>query len=227
MDTLLTIIGVAGGAIFYGRFYVQWIVSEWRAKSVIPVVFWYMSSIGSVMLLAFAVYTRSPVGALGQSFNMVIYARNLVHIRREAGALSVRSYVLLHSLAFIIVTVAVSFAAWTWYREYQVTREAPSQEMARTWLWLAVGVIGQGLFALRFLIQWVATERARRSVVPSAFWYCSAAAATLLCASFLERREWVFAVGTASTLLIYLRNIYLIYRNPEAERSATATEIET
>ena len=75
-------IGIAGGLIFYGRFYVQWIASERAGKSVMPIVFWYMSSVGSVLLMMFAFVSQSPVGALGQSFNLVVYSRNLIHIWR-------------------------------------------------------------------------------------------------------------------------------------------------
>ena len=69
---LWTLFGVAGGLIFYGRFYVQWIASERAGRSVMPVAFWYMSSAGSVMLVAYAFALQSPLGALGQTFNIVI-----------------------------------------------------------------------------------------------------------------------------------------------------------
>lgn len=211
-------VGLGGAFIFYGRFYVQWIASEIRKRSVVPVAFWYMSATGSILLLSYAVYSQSPVGALGQSFNMVIYGRNLIHIRREKGKLTKTGSNLLHAWVGTVATVAVLFAAWTWLREWKVTGGVSAQGAAATWMWLMVGLAGQALFALRFLVQWLATERAHKSVIPKAFWYISTAAATLMLASFLQRAEWIFAGGVASTLLIYLRNIHFIHQSPHEER---------
>jgi lipid-A-disaccharide synthase-like uncharacterized protein len=205
-------IGIAGGLIFYGRFYVQWIASERAGRSVMPVLFWYMSSVGSVLLMIFAVVTRSPVGALGQNFNLVVYGRNLIHIWRERGTLTPFRYRAVHVSVLIVAAVAVYLVALVWWGEYEHIKAAPDHVSRRVWFWLAVGVAGQALFAARFLVQWIATETRKQSVVPAAFWYLSVAASTLQAASFLQRREWVFGVGMAATLLIYLRNIWLVRR---------------
>ena len=85
---LWTLFGAVGAVIFYGRFYVQWLASERRKQSVIPVAFWYMSAGGSVMQFIYAVYLNSPGAALGLCFNVFIYMRNLVHIWRERGKLT-------------------------------------------------------------------------------------------------------------------------------------------
>jgi lipid-A-disaccharide synthase-like uncharacterized protein len=79
-------------------------------------------------------------------------------------------------------------------------------------LWLAVGFAGQGLFSARFLIQWLSSERARRSVVPVAFWYFSIAGGASLLAYALYRRDPVFVLGQSGGLAIYLRNLYFILR---------------
>lgn len=84
-------------------------------------------------------------------------------------------------------------------------------------IWLAVGFIGQLLFTSRFLVQWLASERARRSVVPLAFWWFSLAGGATLLAYALWRRDPVFAVGQASGLVIYARNLMLIGRQRKTE----------
>jgi lipid-A-disaccharide synthase-like uncharacterized protein len=74
---------------FASRFLVQWIVSERRRESVIPIAFWYLSLVGSAGLFVYAVGRADPVIAVGQSLGVVIYVRNLVLIyraRRSAGA---------------------------------------------------------------------------------------------------------------------------------------------
>lgn len=78
--------------------------------------------------------------------------------------------------------------------------------------WLIVGFIGQALFTGRFLVQWIASERARRSVVPFAFWVFSIAGGVTLLAYAIYREDPVFILGQAAGLLIYARNIYFVIR---------------
>ena len=87
-------IGIVGAVIFCGRFYLQWYASEVRKKSVVPIGFWYMSSIGSLMLFPYGVfYKHSPLAALSHCFNLVVYGRNLVHMWRARGVLTRRASV--------------------------------------------------------------------------------------------------------------------------------------
>jgi lipid-A-disaccharide synthase-like uncharacterized protein len=81
-------------------------------------------------------------------------------------------------------------------------------------LWLVVGFLGQAFFSARFLVQWVASERARRSIVPIAFWFLSLGGGATLFAYALYRRDPVFIAGQGVGLFIYLRNLVLIYRSP-------------
>jgi lipid-A-disaccharide synthase-like uncharacterized protein len=77
------LIGLAGQGLFFMRFVVQWIVSERRKESVIPIQFWYWSIGGSLVLLVYAVHQRDPVFILGQSLGSVIYVRNLMLIAQH------------------------------------------------------------------------------------------------------------------------------------------------
>jgi lipid-A-disaccharide synthase-like uncharacterized protein len=76
-------LGLAGQLLFSARFIVQWIASERKKRSVIPVAFWYFSIGGSALLLAYAIYRKDPVFILGQSAGAVVYIRNLWLIRTE------------------------------------------------------------------------------------------------------------------------------------------------
>jgi lipid-A-disaccharide synthase-like uncharacterized protein len=213
--------GAVAGLIFFTRFYVQWLASERAKRSIVPLVFWYQSSIGSVMLLLFAVHAQSPIGALGQSLNIVIYARNLVHIWREHGTLSRRRYWATHGGVAVVATLAVAVVLWIWFREYQLTKDKTTAEVAQVAVWLFVGLVGQALFAGRFIIQWIATERRRKSVVPTIFWYLSIAASILMLATFTQRAmtstpgEWVYAIGMVLNILIYGRNLWFIQRHSD------------
>lgn len=75
--------------------------------------------------------------------------------------------------------------------------------------WLAVGLLGQAMFSARFLIQWIASERLRRSFIPPAFWYFSLAGGVALLAYALQRADPVFIVGQVFGLFVYGRNLYL------------------
>jgi lipid-A-disaccharide synthase-like uncharacterized protein len=214
---LLNLMGYLGACLFYGRFYLQWFVSERSGKSVVPIAFWYMSGVGSVFLLLYGVFClNSPVGALSHCFNSIIYARNLVHIWREKGLLSARQSLWFHGAVALLVLTGISLVCLTLAREYASTRESAFQEQAKTWLWIGVGVIGQGLFALRFLIQWVVTEIKQRSVIPNVFWYLSLAASALLISAHVQRQEWLYAIGISTTLLVYVRNIYWLHRGKDS-----------
>ena len=209
-----------GAIIFYGRFYVQWIVSERRKQSVVPVAFWYMSSVGSVMVFTYAVYLRNPGMAFGQCFNIIVYSRNLIHIWRERGRLTRTLNVSVHGLAGVIVAVAVVFMAMTWLHEYEFNRSLETKEATRNWLWLGVWGVGQAMFFLRFFIQWLMTEIKKRSVVPPVFWRLSLGAAVLHTAFYCQRAHWIFAASMAATILIYARNLWFIHTRPRNEAPA-------
>ena len=77
-------IGLLGQSLFSARFLVQWIASERRKQSVVPVHFWYFSVGGGLTLLAYAIYRQDPVFIIGQGAGLFVYARNLYFIRRAA-----------------------------------------------------------------------------------------------------------------------------------------------
>ncbi len=204
------LLGVVGALIFYSRFYVQWLASERVGRSTIPEVFWHMSTIGSLALLVYAIATQSPLGALGQCFNLVVYSRNLVHLWRNRLAISPSSIRLFHFLVAVVTMVSVAFVVTVWTHEFHINKDAAPAVARQTWLWLGIGVIGQILFACRFLIQWIATERNRACTVPVTFWHLSLVATALQIACFVQRAEWIFAVGSAAVILIYFRNLSLL-----------------
>ncbi len=77
-------------------------------------------------------------------------------------------------------------------------------------IWLAIGFTGQLMFSARFFIQWLASEKQRKSVVPIAFWYLSIAGSSILLAYVIYRRDPVLILGQSMGLMIYLRNIWFI-----------------
>jgi lipid-A-disaccharide synthase-like uncharacterized protein len=79
--------------------------------------------------------------------------------------------------------------------------------------WVILGFVAQGLFTMRFVVQWIASERARKSVMPVAFWFFSIGGGALLLVYALYRRDPVFIAGQALGLVVYTRNLYFIIVN--------------
>jgi lipid-A-disaccharide synthase-like uncharacterized protein len=78
--------------------------------------------------------------------------------------------------------------------------------------WVLVGYAGQALFSMRFIVQWVASERVGRSVIPVAFWFFSIGGGVLLFVYALYIRDPVFIIGQGLGLFVYLRNLYFVFR---------------
>ena len=82
-ELLFLTIGFIGQGIFASRFIVQWILSEKKGESYIPIIFWYLSIFGGISLLTYAIFRKDPVIILGQTFGIFIYLRNLFLIYRK------------------------------------------------------------------------------------------------------------------------------------------------
>lgn len=89
--------------------------------------------------------------------------------------------------------------------------------------WLVIGFGGQALFMARFVLQWLTSERERRSVIPVSFWYLSILGALVLLAYAVHRHDPVFVVGQAIGVGIYLRNLQLIRGEQARSRNVTSS----
>ena len=96
-----------------------------------------------------------------------------------------------------------------------------SLSLSNPTLWLVIGFSGQAIFTARFLVQWVASERRRDSVVPVAFWWLSLAGGTTLLAYAIHRQDPVIIVGQSMGAFIYIRNLMLVQKGRQrVERQA-------
>ena len=91
--------------------------------------------------------------------------------------------------------------------------------------WLVVGFGGQALFFMRFFVQWLASEKAKKSVIPDAFWYFSILGGTILTVYAISRRDPVFIIGQGTGLIIYFRNLYFIRRSKKESRREIAAAL--
>jgi len=211
METLFGVCGLVGALLFFGRFYVQWAISEIRKEYTIPVSFWYMSAAGSLMLFVYAYGQGSPGGTFSLCFNLLVYGRNLIYVWRDRGTLTAFRSAITHATVGIAVVVAGILTYVTWRGGYRNTTEF--------WVWSAIWAAGQGVFFLRFIIQWAITEMKRKSVVPAVFWQLSIVGLFLHGAYYFHRADWVLAFGTVADGLPYVRNLWLMRHCPAAEES--------
>ncbi len=103
-------------------------------------------------------------------------------------------------------------AAETWWNHASLTEV----------IWLAVGFAAQLMFAMRFIVQWFYTERARRSVMPDSFWYFSLAGGIMLLVYAIYRLDPVFILGQALGLIVYSRNLYFIWHHKRLSKTELA-----
>ena len=97
--------------------------------------------------------------------------------------------------------------------------------MTNEQIWIAFGLTGQLLFTARFIVQWLSSEREKRSVIPRSFWYFSLGGSLMLLTYAIYRQDIVFTIGQSSGLFIYVRNLQLI-RN-ESKRIAQQNDAES
>lgn len=93
--------------------------------------------------------------------------------------------------------------------------------------WLIIGFTGQILFFLRFFVQWLASEKQKKSVIPLSFWYFSIGGALLLLLYAIHRRDPVFILGQSMGFIIYLRNLVLIDRERKGILSENAAKLSS
>ena len=96
-----------------------------------------------------------------------------------------------------------------WFREIFSTFASQHQDF-KIDFWIIVGFIGQAMFTMRFLIQWVTSEKKRQSVIPVSFWYFSLGGGLILLAYAIHRQDPVFILAYLPGNVIYLRNLYLL-----------------
>ncbi len=98
--------------------------------------------------------------------------------------------------------------------------------MSNLMAWQVLGFVGQGVFTARFLVQWIASEKKRDSVVPVAFWWLSLQGGLLLLIYAIHRRDPVFIVGQSMGMVVYVRNLMLVAKRKRRALAAAAAKSE-
>ncbi len=212
-DILWVTLGYSAQVVFALRFLLQWLLSERRKESVVPVSFWYLSLIGGLMLTVYAVF-RSPVMVPAQAAGLAIYARNLILIRKGNR----------NSLLNLCLIGGGSVLLYGGFR--YASNLLTAWESVQITGWHVFALVGQFIFAMRFVWQWIVSEKRGECVIPPGFWYLSLIGGTMItiyCAIW----DWVLLPGQAAGLPIYIRNLMLLYwvnpRSTDASNQGPST----
>ena len=215
-------LGFLSSIAFGARFIVQWLQSEKAHQSIVPRLFWQISLVGNILLLAHSFIQVQFHICVIQAFNAIISWRNLDLMQSNRPPLPFRSVCLLLAGSAVAVTTSFIIQDWLLLREFDwfriplapwQTSSAPSVSI----LWHTLGAVAFILFSSRFWIQWCLTEKAHHSYFPPVFWWLSLTGALLSIAYFFRIGDTVNLIGPLCGLIPYIRNLMLQPKIQEAK----------
>lgn len=205
MDSSLIIyvIGFTAQILFSSRMIMQWILSEKQKKVLTPILFWELSLLASFLLFIYG-YARADFAImLGQSLTYFIYIRNL----QFQGQWSKLPFI----IRFLIFVFPVIVVVYSFFNNEYDLQKLFQNEAIPLWL-LILGIVAQIIFTLRFLYQWIYSEKQKKSSLPLGFWWLSLAGSSLILIYAILRKDPVLLIGHLFGALMYIRNI-IIHHN--------------
>ena len=200
---MIYVIGFLAQVFFSARILLQWILSE-RAKKVIsPAIFWQLSIVGSYLWFVYGWLRDDFAIILGQIISYYIYIWNLdkKHQWKKLPFI-IRTLLLLTPVAAILYMLKDASA---FVDQFFRNEKIP--------LWLLIyGSMGQIIFTLRFVYQWIYSKRKDESLLPIGFWVISLFGSLIIVSYAIYRRDPVLILGQSTGLIAYSRNIYLSRR---------------
>ncbi len=199
-DWIIYSIGFIAQILFSSRLFIQWFLSEKNKRIITPDIFWKLSLLASFLLFIYG-YLRNDFAIMfGQSLTYYIYIRNL-HLQNEwKRSPAWFRYFLLLFPVFIVIYAYNNGK----YDLYQLL----NNEDIPNWLF-ALGVFSQVLFTMRFVYQWIYSEKKKSSELPVGFWVLSICGASLILTYAIFRHDPVLFIGHIAGLTIYIRNLFI------------------
>ena len=200
---LIYVIGFTAQILFSSRMIMQWILSEKQKKVLTPILFWELSLLASFLLFIYG-YARDDFAImLGQSLTYFIYIRNL----QFQGQWSKLPFI----IRFLIFVFPVIVVVYSFFNNEYDLQKLFQNEAIPLWL-LILGIVAQIIFTLRFLYQWIYSEKQKKSSLPLGFWWLSLAGSSLILIYAILRKDPVLLIGHLFGALMYIRNI-IIHHN--------------
>lgn len=206
-DYIVYAVGFVAQLMFSARLIVQWIKSEKARKVVSPILFWQLSLVAAFLLFIYGWLRDDFAIILGQIITYFIYIWNLRvqgNWRNVPKAFRMISYI----VPFFIVIYMLSDY------QYHINRLFNNKDIPL--LLLLWGSVGQVIFTMRFIYQWLYSKRRGFSVLPMGFWLISLLGSIMILSYAVYRLDPVLFIGQSFGFVIYLRNVFLILRERKA-----------
>ena len=198
------IIGFTAQILFSARLILQWILSEKANKVLTPRLFWQLSLIASFLLFVYGWIRDDFAIMLGQSLTYFIYIRNM-HLQGSWKKLPKIIRIFLVIFPFMVAIYAFN------NNQIDVERLFKNENIPLTLLiW---GAVGQIIFTLRFVYQWIYSEKRKESSLPLGFWVLSLTGSLMILSYAIIRKDPVLFFGQAFGFVVYLRNIILLLKH--------------
>jgi lipid-A-disaccharide synthase-like uncharacterized protein len=203
-DWLIYSIGFLAQILFSSRLLIQWIQSEKVKKVVTPLLFWQLSLLASFMLFVYGWFRDDFAIMLGQVLTYFIYIRNL-----QIQGFWKKLNKLFRVFLFVFPVILVIYS----FNNDQIdTQRIFKNENIPLWL-LILGSVAQVVFTLRFVYQWIYSEKKKESILPLGFWILSITGSLLIICYAILRKDPVLFTGHIFGSFVYIRNILLIKRS--------------
>ncbi|MGJ5642238.1 lipid-A-disaccharide synthase N-terminal domain-containing protein [Formosa sp. S-31] len=197
-------IGFVAQILFSSRLIIQWITSEKERKVITPTLFWTLSLFASFLLFIYGYLREDFAIMLGQALTYFIYIRNLQLQNQWEKFPKLMQWFLL----FVPVLIVIYY-----YNNNRIDMALLfKNEDIPIWL-LSLGIISQIVFTLRFVYQWLYSERKKESTLPFGFWALSLTGSILILIYAVLRKDPVLFVGHILGAVIYSRNLFLLKKS--------------
>ncbi len=201
MTWLIYGIGALAQLLFSGRTLLQWVISERNKKVLTPALFWKLSLIASFLLFVYGYLRNDFAIMLGQVLTYFIYVRNM-QLQGEWSRM--HQLVRIFIIIFPLIIIAIGYN-----NNKQDIYNLLNSEDIPDWL-LYLGIISQIIFTLRFVYQWIYSERKKESSLPLGFWALSLLGASLIFTYAIFRKDPILIAGHTFGIVTYVRNIMLL-----------------
>jgi lipid-A-disaccharide synthase-like uncharacterized protein len=203
-DYFIYSIGLTAQLLFSLRLLIQWLFSEKENKVVTPTFFWIVSLIASFLFFMYGYLRNDFAIMLGQFITYYIYIRNL-QLQNQWNRLQKGIKIGIINFPLIVLLITLLRGEFDFSQLF-------NQDFIPIWL-LSLGIISQLIFTLRFIFQWIISEKNKFSQLPETFWVLSLVGSILILIYSLFRKDPILFIGHTFGIIIYSRNLIILKKH--------------